>query len=68
MKQSDREHLLWIYGRLVNYHGENKNVDYMKRFESIIAIQEVTESPEPKLTTEQRIEYLEGAVQRLLNK
>ena len=29
-------HLKWIYGRMVKIHGENENVDYMRRFKEII--------------------------------
>jgi len=31
-----REHLLWIYSRLIYIHGENPNVDYMIRFKKIL--------------------------------
>ena len=32
---SDKEHLQWIYARMVYQHGEDKGVDYMLRFEKI---------------------------------
>ena len=31
----DKELLIWIYNRLVNVHGENKNYDYMHRLKAI---------------------------------
>jgi hypothetical protein len=31
-----REHLLWIYSRLIEVHGENPNIDYMIRFKQIL--------------------------------
>jgi hypothetical protein len=30
------EHLNWIYDRMVHVHGENENVDYLRKFRSII--------------------------------
>lgn len=30
-------HLEWIYHRLINVHKENPNVDYMLKFDDIIA-------------------------------
>lgn len=36
MNQSDKKHLEWIYGRLQYVHGEDPNVDYMRRFKQII--------------------------------
>ena len=36
MKQEDKEHLTFIYNRMIEIHGENPNVDYMLRFDSII--------------------------------
>jgi hypothetical protein len=32
----DKEHLQWIYNRLVNVHGEDPNYDYMLKFKEII--------------------------------
>jgi hypothetical protein len=32
----DKEHLQWLYNRLVNVHGENPNYDYMLKFQEII--------------------------------
>jgi len=32
----DKEHLQWLYNRLVNIHGENPNYDYMLKFKEII--------------------------------
>jgi hypothetical protein len=36
MTQQDKEHLRWIYNRMVEIHKENPNVDYMNRFDAII--------------------------------
>lgn len=36
MKQEDKEHLTFIYNRMIEIHGENPNVDYMLRFNTII--------------------------------
>ena len=33
---TDKEFLSWIYDRMIYKHGENKNVDYMLKFRSII--------------------------------
>jgi len=33
---ADREHLAWIYDRLINVHNESPNLDYMLRFCKII--------------------------------
>lgn len=33
---TDKEFLSWIYDRMTYKHGENKNVDYMLKFRSII--------------------------------
>ena len=33
---TDKEHLQWIYDRLICIHGEPPNVDYMLRFQEII--------------------------------
>jgi hypothetical protein len=33
---TDKEHLQWIYDRLICAHGEPSNVDYMLRFQEII--------------------------------
>jgi len=33
---TDKEFLQWIHGRLVDVHGENPNMDYMHRLQSII--------------------------------
>lgn len=32
----DHEHLQWIYDRLVNFHQEDENLDYMQRLHQII--------------------------------
>ena len=34
--QEDMNHLWWILERMVTVHGENRNVDYMKRFGRIL--------------------------------
>lgn len=36
LKENDINHLEWVYRRLVITHGENENVDYMKKFREII--------------------------------
>jgi len=36
VKQTDREHLEWIYDRLHYVHGENKSFDYMIKLKQII--------------------------------
>lgn len=36
MIEEDRQHLKWLYERLVNVHGENELYDYMHRFREII--------------------------------
>lgn len=36
MRQEDVQHLEWIFGRMVEVHGENENFDYMNRFRDII--------------------------------
>ena len=33
---ADKEHLEFIYGRLINVHKENENVDYILRLKKII--------------------------------
>ena len=33
---SDKEHMEWIYARLVNHYGENPNALYMMKFATII--------------------------------
>jgi hypothetical protein len=33
---TDKEHLQWMLNRLVEVHGENRNVDYMMRTQKII--------------------------------
>jgi hypothetical protein len=43
----NREHLQFIYNRLVNVYGENPNVDYMMRFKEIldeIELEEISKS------------------------
>ena len=37
IKDSDIEHLSWIYDRLANVHSENTNFDYMHKLNAIIA-------------------------------
>lgn len=36
MTIKDIEHLEWIHGRMKDVHKENKNVDYMLKFQEII--------------------------------
>jgi hypothetical protein len=36
MKDTEVEHLSWMYARLIHLHNENENVDYMIKFKSII--------------------------------
>jgi hypothetical protein len=38
-------HLTWIYNRMWNVHGENKNVDYMLKFAEILNIKEEYNNP-----------------------
>lgn len=33
---TDKEHLQWIFNRLINVHKENANYDYMQRLQKII--------------------------------
>lgn len=33
---NDKDFLQWIHGRLKNVHGENENIDYMLKLQSII--------------------------------
>lgn len=39
---NDKDFLQWVHGRLVNVHGENKNVDYMLKLQSIIDSMSIT--------------------------
>jgi hypothetical protein len=32
----DKEHLEWIYHRMIEIHGENPNYDYMIKFREIL--------------------------------
>ena len=34
--EEDLKHLEWIYDRIVNFHNENPNYDYILKFKSII--------------------------------
>lgn len=34
---TDKEHLQWMLNRLVDVHGESRNVDYMMRMQQIIS-------------------------------
>lgn len=36
METKDRQHLQWIYDRMVEVHKENPNYDYMIKFRSIL--------------------------------
>lgn len=36
MSQSDKNHLEWIFDRLVEVYGENPNCDHMLKFKEII--------------------------------
>lgn len=36
MKKEDKEHLSWIYERLIRKHGEYRHYDYIKKFKEII--------------------------------
>ena len=36
MKQEDKEHLTFIYNRMIEIHGENPYVPHMLRFNTII--------------------------------
>lgn len=35
-KEKQKQHLEWIYNRLIHIHGENPNYDYMLKFKEII--------------------------------
>ncbi len=32
---NDKDFLTWIHARLVNIHGENPNIDYMRRLKKL---------------------------------
>jgi plasmid replication initiation protein len=32
----EKEHLLWLYNRIINVYGENENVDFLIKFKEII--------------------------------
>lgn len=32
----DKDFLLWIYARLINVYGEDKNIDYMLKLKAVI--------------------------------
>jgi hypothetical protein len=36
INEKDVKHLQWLYDRMANVHGENKNYDYMIKFKEII--------------------------------
>jgi hypothetical protein len=36
MKQTNIEHLEWIYNRMLNVYNEDKDFDYMLKFRSIL--------------------------------
>ena len=36
INEKDVKHLQWIYDRMANVHGENKDYDYMIKFKEII--------------------------------
>jgi hypothetical protein len=36
INEKDVKHLQWLYDRMVNVHGENKDYDYMIKFKEII--------------------------------
>jgi hypothetical protein len=36
MEQEDVQHLEWIFGRMVEVHGEHEHFDYMNKFRNII--------------------------------
>lgn len=36
METKDRQHLQWIYERMVHMHKENEDYDYMIKFQSIL--------------------------------
>ena len=42
---NDKEFLKWIHERLIEVHGENRNVDYMHKLRSVIE-----STPEGKIT------------------
>ncbi len=48
MKETDIEHLNWMYGRMRNTHKEERDVDYMIKFASIIDELEKESMPEKK--------------------
>ena len=36
INEKDVKHLQWLYDRMVNVHGENKDYDYMIKFKEIM--------------------------------
>jgi hypothetical protein len=36
INEKDVKHLQWLYDRMANVHGENKDYDYMIKFKEII--------------------------------
>ena len=58
--KTDSQHLAWIRNRLVEVHGENENVDFIKRMDSIIKNMAETESTlgkpiSPEYTIKKRV-------------
>lgn len=51
MTKEDIEHLEWIFGRMIEVHGEHENFDYMNRFRNIIQ-SEKNKVKTPKLHNE----------------
>lgn len=39
----DRDHLEWVYWRLINQYSENPNIDYMMKFRSILSSMGISE-------------------------
>lgn len=44
MTPEDKQHLRFIYNRMVEIHGENPNVDYMLKFDKIIGENPIIQS------------------------
>ncbi len=55
MNIGDLKHLEWIYNRMIDVHGENKNVDYMLRFNKMLD-DDYHLDDEPKIISRKELE------------
>lgn len=55
---NDKEFLQWIYYRLVEVHGENKNYDYMHRLKEIIDTTEVVKKSNDIQNVSERVQRI----------